>query len=427
MTTKLYETRIRSLLAIGLLAAILAQQNAMAQTTPPPEGTVNSPGSVLHGRTTRVADAILSQLPSITEYNQVTNLVQLSSITNLNLASQSLSSLQINDFAGLSQLETLNLNNNQLTNLPSVVFDDLANLQRLSLHNNRLASLPSGVFDKFANLQCLTLSNNRLSSLAEGVFDKLVNLDTLDLARNGISALPAGVFDQLANLETLRLQNNRLASLPDGIFDRLMNLRNEVELSGNPLSIEISLSPTILEVAEGNAGTTNANLQVRISQAYAEAITVRYTTQDGTATSGLDYTTTSGMLTFPAGTTSLTQTISIPIRGDTLDEPPSKSFRLILSNPNNAVFPNNANTLQSTITILDDNPVCRPVPAEFSLPSLIFSADRLTISEGQTAIYQVRGTTLLPDGMIIHIQTSHPQLTIEPQTLVFAPTNWMNF
>ncbi len=263
--------------------------------------------------------------------------------------------------------------------------------------------------------------------MPDGIFDDLINLNTLDLSRNQISALPAGVFDQLANLETLRLQNNRLASLPDGIFDRLMNLRNEVELSGNPLSIEISLSPTILEVAEGNAGTTNANLQVRISQAYAEAITVRYTTQDGTATSGLDYTTTSGMLTFPAGTTSLTQTISIPIRGDTLDEPPSKSFRLILSNPNNAVFPNNANTLQSTITILDDNPVCRPVPAEFSLPSLIFSADRLTISEGQTAIYQVRGVTARVSDMIVRIRSSHPQLIVEPRKLIFTTTTLLNF
>ena len=53
--TKLYKTRISSLLVIGLLAAIVfGQQTSIAQSTPPPEGTVNSPGSVLHSRTTAV-------------------------------------------------------------------------------------------------------------------------------------------------------------------------------------------------------------------------------------------------------------------------------------------------------------------------------------------------------------------------------------
>ena len=49
--TKMHPDKIASLVAFGILAAILAPQISTAQTTPPPEGTVNSPGSVLHGRT----------------------------------------------------------------------------------------------------------------------------------------------------------------------------------------------------------------------------------------------------------------------------------------------------------------------------------------------------------------------------------------
>ncbi len=74
---RMHKTRIRFFLAIGLLAAILAQQTSMAQTTPPQGvgGTVNSPGYVLHGRTKRVVNEILDALgPGITRYNQVTNL-----------------------------------------------------------------------------------------------------------------------------------------------------------------------------------------------------------------------------------------------------------------------------------------------------------------------------------------------------------------
>ena len=72
-----------TLLVIGITAIVFGQQTAMAQTTPP-AGTVNSPDSVLHGRTTAAADEILSELgPSITQYNQVTDLAQLSGITSL--------------------------------------------------------------------------------------------------------------------------------------------------------------------------------------------------------------------------------------------------------------------------------------------------------------------------------------------------------
>ena len=97
--------RIHSFLIIGLLAAILAQQTSMAQT-------VNSHDSVLHGRTIKVADEILYKLgPSITQYNQVTNLAQLSGITYLSLYSTrgTFTSLQADDFKGLTNLEWLDI------------------------------------------------------------------------------------------------------------------------------------------------------------------------------------------------------------------------------------------------------------------------------------------------------------------------------
>ena len=113
--TKYDKTRISSLLAIGLLAAILAQQTSMAQT-------VNSPGSVLHGRTRQVAHKIIEALgPGFTQYNQVTNfaqlsgyynqvtnLAQLSGITSLNLHNR-ITSLQAGDFKGLTNLESLDI------------------------------------------------------------------------------------------------------------------------------------------------------------------------------------------------------------------------------------------------------------------------------------------------------------------------------
>jgi hypothetical protein len=60
---------------------------------------------------------------------------------------------------------------------------------------------------------------------------------------------------------------------------------------------------------------------------------VRYSTANGTATAGSDYTAVSGTLTFPPGQTS--RTFTVPIINDALKEP-SESAMLALSNPVNA-------------------------------------------------------------------------------------------
>ena len=94
---------------------------------------------MLRGRSSQVAAAILEALGSeFTAAGQVTNLVQLASITNLNLAGQSLISLQTNDFTGLASLRTLILASNQLVSLPAGVFDELVNLETLDLSRNHL-------------------------------------------------------------------------------------------------------------------------------------------------------------------------------------------------------------------------------------------------------------------------------------------------
>jgi hypothetical protein len=84
--------------------------------------------------------------------------------------------------------------------------------------------------------------------------------------------------------------------------------------------IEQPSSLTIDDVAvtEGNVGTTNAVFTVRLSAPSDQPVTVNYATAPGTATAGSDYTSTSGALTFPVGTT--TRTVTVPVVGDLLDE-----------------------------------------------------------------------------------------------------------
>jgi hypothetical protein len=86
------------------------------------------------------------------------------------------------------------------------------------------------------------------------------------------------------------------------------------------------------EVVEGDSGTQTLQLTATLSSAFSQDVRVDYTTQDGTAEAGSDYTAQSGSLIFAPGTT--TQTLSIPIMGDTVQEN-TETFRLVFSNPQN--------------------------------------------------------------------------------------------
>ncbi len=114
---------------------------------------------------------------------------------------------------------------------------------------------------------------------------------------------------------------------------------------------EPGLSIADANVIEGDAGTTNATFDVTLSAASAKTVTVDYTTNNGTATQPGDYTTTSGKLTFEPGQT--TQSVSVPVKGDTEGEP-NETFTVTLSNPSNATITDG--TANGTITD-DDNPM----------------------------------------------------------------------
>ncbi len=88
-------------------------------------------------------------------------------------------------------------------------------------------------------------------------------------------------------------------------------------------------------IQEGNAGTSPANFVVTLSAPKSQPITVAYTTVDGTATSTKDYLAQSGTLTFNPGETQ--KTITVPVIGDTLDEPHNQ-FYVRLSAPVGAVI-----------------------------------------------------------------------------------------
>lgn len=103
-------------------------------------------------------------------------------------------------------------------------------------------------------------------------------------------------------------------------------------------------------LVEGNAGTQNALVTVRLSEPHAQNVTVNYSTANGTATAGSDYTAVSGKLTFAKNET--TKTILVPVRGDRVVES-DESFSVQLSNPTKGALIGNGT---GVITIMNDEP-----------------------------------------------------------------------
>ncbi len=107
----------------------------------------------------------------------------------------------------------------------------------------------------------------------------------------------------------------------------------------------INLSPN-QTVVEGNTSPQSVTYTVTLSNPSTQIITVKYATANGTAISGLDYTSKSGTLTFAPGVTN--QSFKIPILNNHLNEA-DETFILQLTAPTNAVLSANS-TVSTTIT-----------------------------------------------------------------------------
>jgi peptide/nickel transport system substrate-binding protein len=115
----------------------------------------------------------------------------------------------------------------------------------------------------------------------------------------------------------------------------------------------ISLEDVRLD--EGNSGGTTAVFTVSLSSVESGPVTVDYATADETATSGSDYTATSGTLTIPAGERSAT--VSVPVNSDTSFET-DETFRLTLTNPSSGTL----TAAFARATIVNDDAAPLPSP-----------------------------------------------------------------
>ena len=146
---------------------------------------------------------------------------------------------------------------------------------------------------------------------------------------------------------------------------------------------------------------------VTLNPASLQTVTVDYATSDGTATAGSDYTAASGSLTFAPGDTS--KNVSVAIADDDVDEA-DETITLTLSDVVNASIP----LPTGTFTIRDDDTA-----------GVTLSETSLDIDEGDSGTYTVVLASQPTHNVTITVNDpSNTDVTAEPASLTFTPTNW---
>lgn len=101
-------------------------------------------------------------------------------------------------------------------------------------------------------------------------------------------------------------------------------------------------------ITEGNSGSANVQIAVTLNTAASGTVSASYSSSNGTALAGSDYTVAQGTISIPAGQTSAS--ISVAVTGDTEDES-NESFSVALSNASGASIADGF----ANITILDND------------------------------------------------------------------------
>ncbi|MFQ5508020.1 MAG: Calx-beta domain-containing protein [Leptospirillia bacterium] len=212
---------------------------------------------------------------------------------------------------------------------------------------------------------------------------------SVDYAVNTVSstAIGGGVDYTLAAGTLTFLPGETTHNIVIDVLDDVLDEANEtvvIDLSGevnailsitnrqHVFTIQDNDTATIsiddVTVSEAVGGSTAA-FTVSLSTTSAQTVTVDYTTVAGGALSDVDYTLTSGTLTFLTGET--TQPIPVPVLDDLLNEA-SETFTVFLSNPVNATTFDNS----GLGTITDNDP----------LPTVGFDLATTASDEGVTPV-----------------------------------------
>ena len=179
--------------------------------------------------------------------------------------------------------------------------------------------------------------------------------------------------------------------------------------------IENDISTLSIDNTSASESAGTMSFTVRLSVASTTPVTVDYATSNGTATAGEDYTADNGRLTFPANSTT-SQTISVTIANDDIDED-NETFTVTLSNASsNAMLAGGSSTLSATGTIRDND-----------TRGVRVSPTSLTVNEESSNTYTVILTSEPTATVTVGVAKtsgSSEDVTVSVTSLTFTTNTW---
>jgi len=180
------------------------------------------------------------------------------------------------------------------------------------------------------------------------------------------------------------ITDDTLVEVAEDLFVLLSN-PNAISVIGDnmgrcEISADDKTTMTINDVT-GSEATGTSQFTVSLDKAAEYDITVQYATADGTASAGTDYTATSGILSFAAGTT--TATINVAIINDA-EVDPAETFKVNLSSQDPAEI----------ITMGDGEGVCTITDNNYSLTLVKVGSGIGTVVAGDGSLSSLPGGTV---------------------------------
>ena len=161
-------------------------------------------------RTTQIRDAIVAAVPGVSNADDVTE-AHLAAITELDMASKSITALKAGDFSGLTGLETLYLNHTSIYAREKNSISDISPLKDLT------------------TLTRLQLSDNPISDIS--ALSGMTSMSELHLNNNSVSDISA--LSGMTSMITLYMKNNNVADVSPLSG---MTLLSVLSVAGNPIS-----------------------------------------------------------------------------------------------------------------------------------------------------------------------------------------------
>lgn len=177
------------------------------------------------------------------------------SLDQLSLARNQLTSIEPDAFDDAENLEDLDLSYNKIDNIRKNTFEKVEIMRNLSLKANLLIEMPDLCGP--ASLEYLSLADNQLQVVKNESFCLMDKLKFVDLSNNQIRIIEPEAFEKQIYLEILNLSNNHLARFPNAWLTPLANLQI-LHVGDNQLR---RLTDLGLENVKTNAKLENVYLQ----------------------------------------------------------------------------------------------------------------------------------------------------------------------